>query len=78
MMAENRQTVAEADQRHRIPASEYQEWLLFALLVGHNLLLFGVFTFWPLVYNALLSLTHLDMLAPVKVWVGLSNNIASR
>lgn len=72
-MAAHRQTVARA----RTTASERREWLLFILLVGPNLQLFGVFTFWPLVYNAYLSLTHWDMLAPVKTWVGLSNYIIS-
>ena len=46
---------------------------MFALLVGPNLLLFGVFTFWPLIYNAYLSLTRWDMISPVKTWVGLQN-----
>lgn len=61
----------------RITALERREWLLFALLVGPNLLLFGVFTFWPLVYNAYLSLNQWDMLAPVKTWVGLNNYIVA-
>ncbi|HEX6288988.1 MAG TPA: sugar ABC transporter permease [Herpetosiphonaceae bacterium] len=56
-----------------ISASEYREWLLFILLVGPNLLLFGVFTFWPLIYNAYLSFVQWDMISPVKVWVGPSN-----
>lgn len=47
--------------------------MLFLLLVVPNLLLFGVFSFWPLVYNVYLSFTQWDMLSPIKVWVGLSN-----
>jgi multiple sugar transport system permease protein/sn-glycerol 3-phosphate transport system permease protein len=59
--------------RSRTTAGERREWLLFALLVGPNLLLFAVFTYWPLVYNGYLSFVRWDMLAPVKSWVGLDN-----
>src|SRR5262245_21575685 len=54
-------------------AAERREWLLFALLVGPNLFLFAVFTYWPLIYNGYLSFVRWDMLAPIKVWVGLDN-----
>jgi len=54
-------------------SAERREWLLFALLVGPNLFLFAVFTYWPLLYNGYLSLVRWDMLAPVKTWVGLEN-----
>jgi ABC-type sugar transport system permease subunit len=43
------------------------------LLVGPNLLLFAVFTFWPLIYNAYLSFVQWDMISPVKIWVGADN-----
>jgi len=46
---------------------------LFALLVGPNLLLFGIFTYWPLFYNGYLSFVRWDMLAPIKIWVGWDN-----
>jgi multiple sugar transport system permease protein/sn-glycerol 3-phosphate transport system permease protein len=54
-------------------AAGRREWLLFVLLVGPNLLLFGIFTYWPLLYNGYLSFVKWDMLAPVKVWVGFDN-----
>jgi multiple sugar transport system permease protein/sn-glycerol 3-phosphate transport system permease protein len=54
---------------------ELREWLLFALLVGPNLLLFSIFTYWPLIYNGYLSFVRWDMLAPVKLWIGLDNYI---
>jgi multiple sugar transport system permease protein/sn-glycerol 3-phosphate transport system permease protein len=54
-------------------AAERREWLLFALLVGPNFLLFGLFTYWPLFYNGYLSFVRWDMLAPIKIWVGLDN-----
>jgi multiple sugar transport system permease protein/sn-glycerol 3-phosphate transport system permease protein len=66
---------APAASPRRITAAERREWLLFIALVGPNLLLFGVFTFWPLIYNGYLSLTQWDMLSPVKTWVGLRNYV---
>ncbi|HXF63624.1 MAG TPA: sugar ABC transporter permease [Caldilineaceae bacterium] len=57
----------------RRSAAERREWLLFALLVGPNLVLFATFTYWPLIYNGYLSFVRWDMLAPVKLWVGLDN-----
>lgn len=53
--------------------AERREWLLFLLLVGPNLMLFFTFTYWPLIYNGYLSFVRWDMLAPVKIWVGLDN-----
>src|SRR5262245_59091727 len=53
--------------------TERREWLLFVLLVGPNLFLFAIFTYWPLLYNAYLSFVRWDLLAPVKIWVGLDN-----
>jgi len=52
---------------------ERREWLLFALLVGPNLLLFAVFTYWPLLYNVYLSFVRWNFLRPVKPFVGLAN-----
>ena len=57
----------------RISVAERQEWLLFLLLVGPNFVLFALFTYWPLLYNTYLSFVRWDMLAPVKIWVGLGN-----
>jgi len=66
--------MAVRDHRRTLASSaERREWLLFALLVGPNLFLFAVFTYWPLLYNGYLSLVRWDMLAPVKTWVGLEN-----
>jgi ABC-type sugar transport system permease subunit len=49
------------------------EWPLFWLLVAPNLILLVVFTYWPLVYNAYLSLMQWDLISPVKIFVGLEN-----
>ena len=50
------QTATNSTQkRGRIARRETQEGLLFLLLVGPNLLLFVLFTYWPLLYSAYLS-----------------------
>ena len=61
--------------RRPVSTAERREWLMFLLLVGPNFLLFGIFVYWPLIYNAYLSFVRWDMLAPVKVWVGWDNYI---
>ncbi len=60
-------------QSLRASSSERREWLLFAVLVGPNLALLFIFTYWPLLYNGYLSFVRWDMLAPVKLWVGFDN-----
>ncbi len=62
-----------SSRRARVSLAERREWLLFALLVGPNLFLFAVFTYWPLLYNGYLSFVRWDMLAPIKIWVGWGN-----
>ena len=49
------------------------ESALFLLFVAPNMLLFGLFTFWPLFYSGYLSLVRWDMLAPTKTWKGIEN-----
>ena len=50
-----------------------REALLFLLFVGPNLFFFAVFSFWPIIYSAYLSTRRWDMIAPVKLPVGLNN-----
>jgi ABC-type sugar transport system permease subunit len=47
------------------------EALLFLLFVGPNLFFFAVFSFWPIIYSAWLSFHRWDLIAPVKLYVGL-------
>ncbi len=56
---------------------EHREWLLFALFIGPNLLLFSVFTYWPLLYNIYLSMVRWDFLRPTKPFVGLQNYVSA-
>ncbi len=56
-----------------ISALERREWLLFVALVAPNLVLLGIFTFWPLIYNTYLSFVQWDMISPAKRWVGFAH-----
>jgi multiple sugar transport system permease protein/sn-glycerol 3-phosphate transport system permease protein len=49
------------------------EWLIFLAFVGPNLILFGVFTYWPLIYSFYLSTLRWNMTSPRKRSVGLGN-----
>src|SRR3954451_3451682 len=49
------------------------EQLLFVLLVAPNLILFAVFSFWPMIYSFFLSTRRWDLIAPVKKPVGFDN-----
>jgi sn-glycerol 3-phosphate transport system permease protein len=50
-----------------------REALLFWLLVAPNLTAILVFSYWPTIYNVVLSLTDWDFISPAPVWVGLQN-----
>ncbi len=52
-----------------------REWLTFLAFTAPNLLLFIVFTYLPLFYNAGLSLLAWDMLSPRPVFIGLGNYV---
>jgi len=69
-LAEVDQSVATRDTGFRFWRAE---WFLFLLFIAPNVLLFGVFTYWPMVQNAYLSTVRWDMMAPVKLNVGLDN-----
>jgi ABC-type sugar transport system permease subunit len=43
------------------------------LFVGPNFFLLGAFSYWPLIYQAYLSLTRWNMISPTKPFVGLDN-----
>lgn len=52
-----------------------KEYLLFLLFVAPNVVLLGVFAYWPVIYNGYLSLTSWDLLSPEKPFVGLANYV---
>jgi multiple sugar transport system permease protein/sn-glycerol 3-phosphate transport system permease protein len=64
-------TAVRVQSARRSPARG--DWPLFVAFVAPNLLLLAVFTYWPLVYSAYLSLTQWDLISPVKIFVGLEN-----
>lgn len=59
----------------RMSPRQRREWLFAMVLLSPNVLLLGIFTFWPLVYNAYLSMVRWDFISPVKSWVGLNNYV---
>lgn len=62
--------------RKKVTPAERREWLLFVLLIGPNLFLFAVFTYWPLFYNAYLSFVRWDFIRPTKRWVWFNNYVS--
>jgi sn-glycerol 3-phosphate transport system permease protein len=61
---------------HAAPAPRkrpVREYGLFALMVAPNLLVIAVFAYWPILYNAYLSLTDWNMIAVRPTFVGLAN-----
>lgn len=64
-----------SSQRRGATPRERREWLIFTLFVGPNLLLFSVFTFWPLVYNVYLSFVNWNFLRPRMPFVWFDNYI---
>jgi sn-glycerol 3-phosphate transport system permease protein len=57
----------------RVRRTWLREWGLFLALVAPNVRLLAAFTYWPLAYNAYLSLTEWEMIAPEKSFVGLES-----
>ncbi|CAA9549002.1 MAG: Glycerol-3-phosphate ABC transporter, permease protein UgpA [uncultured Thermomicrobiales bacterium] len=60
-----------SSRRSRLDAQ--REWVLFILFMLPNMVLFGLFTFWPMVENVRLSTQRWDMISPVRLDVGLDN-----
>lgn len=52
---------------------QWRDLALFVLMLAPNVLFLAVFVYWPLLFQAYLSLTAWDMLAPEKLFVGLEN-----
>lgn len=66
-------TQASAQRRGGMRRLATQEWLLFLLFLAPNLIIFGLFTYWPMVENVRLSTQRWNMLAPTRINVGLDN-----
>jgi sn-glycerol 3-phosphate transport system permease protein len=66
-------SIAYSAERSRFSKWPLKEWAIFLLFVGPNILLFTIFTYWPMLYSGYLSTVRWDMIAPRKVGVGLDN-----
>lgn len=64
---------ASGASRRRRRRGHRKEYLLFIVLLSPNLLIIGTFDYWPVIYNAYLSMTRWNMLSGVPEWVGLAN-----
>lgn len=73
--APTRELTHQPDQARRGFRSRalHSEPLLFALFVAPNLLIFAIFTYWPMIYSAYLSVVSWDLLAATKPYVGYEN-----
>lgn len=49
------------------------EIVLFLLFIAPNMILFSVFTFWPMIHNMYLSTVRWDMISPTRQNVGFDN-----
>jgi sn-glycerol 3-phosphate transport system permease protein len=67
-----RRPVGTADPRAR---QRRREYLLFLAFVAPNVVLLGVFSYWPVIYNGYLSMTSWDLLSATKPFVGLANYV---
>lgn len=52
-----------------------REYALFLAFIAPNVVLLAVFAFWPVIYNAYLSLTNWDLLSAEKPFVGFANYV---
>lgn len=54
-------------------ARDWGEWLVFVAFVGPNLLLFGIFTYYPLVQNSVLAFSDYNLIRRSGEFIGLRN-----
>jgi multiple sugar transport system permease protein/sn-glycerol 3-phosphate transport system permease protein len=68
-------TAATAVTERQSPVRKFfrSEQTLFLLFILPNILLFSIFTYWPLVFNVYLSMTSWNFLSPTKDFIGLDN-----
>src|SRR6478735_4069328 len=72
-VAPSQEHVAERESGRSWKRIFHAEWLIFLLFVGPNLLLFAIFTYWPMIRAFYLSGARWDMISPTKTWVGFDN-----
>lgn len=57
----------------RILRRDWREWLVFIAFVGPNLLLFGIFTYYPLAQNGVLAFSNYNLITRSGEFIGLRN-----
>jgi glycerophosphoryl diester phosphodiesterase len=72
-LAVGRQSWAARLRRPHITRRTFRERAAFLAFIAPNFMLFGVFTFYPLLYNVYLSFTKWNMVSPVIPFVGVEN-----
>ncbi|MCW1966850.1 MAG: sugar ABC transporter permease, partial [Anaerolineae bacterium] len=56
-------------------ARDWRDWITFVLFAGPNLLLFVIFTYYPLIRNFVLSFQEYNPILDQGEWVGLTNYV---
>lgn len=64
------QTTDRSTSRRKLRRREY---LLFGAFIAPNVILLAVFAYWPVLYNAYLSMTSWNLLSETKPWVWFAN-----
>ncbi|ACQ79762.1 binding-protein-dependent transport systems inner membrane component [Beutenbergia cavernae DSM 12333] len=64
-----------ADRRRGRRRRDRREYALFALLIFPNAVLILTFEYWPVLYNAFLSMTSWNMISGTPQWVGFANYV---
>ncbi|SDS24653.1 carbohydrate ABC transporter permease [Microlunatus soli] len=52
-----------------------REYLLFLAFIAPNVILLAVFAYWPVLYNAYLSMTSWNLLSETKPWIWFANYV---
>lgn len=65
-------TTDRATSRRKLRRREY---LLFLAFIAPNVILLAVFAYWPVLYNAYLSMTSWNLLSETKPWVWFANYV---
>ena len=63
----------EQSSSRRTRTEARREGILFVLFMLPNAVLFGLFTYWPMIENVRLSTQRWDMISPIRLGIGLEN-----
>lgn len=57
----------------RVLKRDWHEWLVFVAFVGPNLVLFGIFTYYPFIHNGVLAFSDYNLITRSSTFIGLRN-----